>query len=103
MPGAVVPGRLLPHPHRPAPLPGGIGVNAVRWLRLVAAVAIGAAVGGLWTGSDTVFGLSLAVAMVAVIAADVIRTCTTNHEENHECPTSTDANALGPAERAKVS
>ncbi len=78
-------------------------VSPARWLHIVVAAAIGAAIAGLWTGSDTVFGVSLAVAMVAVIAADVIRTCTTNHEENHECPTSTDANAPEPAERAKVS
>ncbi|MCT7373382.1 hypothetical protein [Mycolicibacterium llatzerense] len=78
-------------------------MTPARWLHLIAAVAIGAAIAGLWTGSDTVFGLSLAVAMLAVIAADVIRTCTTNCEENRQCPTSTAANAPGHAARAKVS
>ncbi len=77
-------------------------MSPARWLHLVAAVAIGVAVGGLWTGSDTMFGVSLAVAMAAFIAADVIRTCTTNPHEENQCPTSTDANALGPAAHAKV-
>lgn len=81
-------------------------MTSPRVLSVAAAFAIGCAIAGLLVGSDTVFGLSLAGAMVAVIAADLIRTCgtcTTNHtEENQQCPISTAASARERAARARV-
>ncbi|ORA24877.1 hypothetical protein [Mycobacterium aquaticum] len=51
-------------------------MTATAWT-LVSGVALGFAMASLVLGTPTMFGVSLAIGMVAVIAADLTRICTT--------------------------